>query len=187
MPALFLTLVTAALAMAGGRSALLVARLSAALGRGAGLLAVCWIAAAASSALAAWAGSLIAQLMPPAGKTMVAAVALALAALELMFASARRAPAEPTRSLGAIALVLFAGQLTDAARFLVLALAVASGEPALAAVGGALGSGAVLTAGWALGEDWEKHLFMRTIRLAATALFVVAALATGLAARGVIA
>ena len=110
-----------------------------------------------------------------------------LAALELMFASARRAPAEPTRSLGAIALVLFAGQLTDAARFLVLALAVASGEPALAAVGGALGSGAVLTAGWALGEDWEKHLFMRTIRLAATALFVVAALATGLAARGVIA
>ena len=55
MPALFLTLVTAALAMAGGRSALLVARLSAALGRGAGLLAVCWIAAAASSALAAWA------------------------------------------------------------------------------------------------------------------------------------
>ena len=67
MPALFLTLVTAALAMAGGRSALLVARLSAALGRGAGLLAVCWIAAAASSALAAWAGSLIAPLMPPAG------------------------------------------------------------------------------------------------------------------------
>jgi hypothetical protein len=186
MPALFLTLMAAALAVAGGRSALLVARLSAALGGGFALLAVCWITAAATSALAAWAGALLAPLMPPAGKTMFAAAALALAALELLLASARRAPAEPTRSLGAIALVLFAGQLTDAARFLVLALVVATGEPVLAAIGGALGSGAVLTAGWALGEDWEKHVFLRTIRFAAASFFGIAAVVTGLAARGLI-
>lgn len=186
MPALFLTLIAAALAVAGGRSALLTARLAAALRPRVGLLAVCWITVAAASALAAWAGALLAPLMPPAGKTMFAAAALALAALELLFASSRRAPAEPTRSLGAIALVLFAGQLTDAARFLVLALAVATGEPVFAAIGGALGSGAVLTAAWALGEDWEKHVFLRTIRFAAAAFFGIAAVVTGLAARGLI-
>lgn len=186
MSALFLTLVVAVLAMAGGRSALLVGRLSAVLGSGFGMLAACWLAALASSALAAWAGGLIAPLMQPAGKTMFTAAALALAAVELLVTSSRPAPAEPTRSLGAIALVLFAGQLADASRFLVLALTVATGEPVLAAAGGTLGSGAVLTAAWALGEDWEKHLFMRTIRLSAAALFVGAAIVTGLAARGII-
>jgi hypothetical protein len=186
MPALFLTLIAAALAVAGGRSALLVARLSAALGPRFGLLAAGWITAAATSALAAWAGALVAPLMPPAGKTMFAAAALAIAALELLLASSRRAPAEPTRSLGAIALVLFAGQLTDAARFLVLALTVATGEPVLAAVGGALGGGAMLTGSWALGADWEKHVFLRTIRFAAASLFGLAAVVTALAARGLI-
>ncbi|MXP41999.1 hypothetical protein GRI75_10140 [Altererythrobacter soli] len=186
MPALFLALLTAALGMAGGRTALLVARLSGALGGGAGLLAACWITAAATSALAAWAGSMLAPLMPPAGKTMFVAAALAVAALELLFAAPRRTPAEPTRSLGAIGLVLFAGQLTDSARFLVLALAVATGAPALAAVGGTLGTGAVLTAGWALGTQWEKHVFVRTVRFAAAALFGIAAVLAALAARGII-
>jgi hypothetical protein len=82
--------------------------------------------------------------------------------------------------------VLFAGQMTDAARFLVLALAVATGEPVLAAIGGTLGTGAVLTAGWALGTDWEERMFLRTIRFAAMALFALAAVVTGLAARGII-
>jgi hypothetical protein len=186
MAALFLTLLAAALALAGGRSAMLIARLSGALGGGAGLLAVGWITAAAASALAAWAGSWLAPLMPPAGKTMFAAAALAIAALELLFAFPRRAPTEPTRSLGAIGVVLFAGQMTDAARFLVLALAVATGEPVLAAIGGTLGTGAVLTAGWALGTDWEERMFLRTIRFAAMALFALAAVVTGLAARGII-
>lgn len=186
MPALFLTLVTTALAMASGRSALLVARLSGRFGGGLGLLALCWITAAATAAIAAWAGSLLAPMMPPAGKTMFAAAALALAALEVLIARPGRAPAEPTRSFGAIALVLFAGQLTDAARFLVLALAVATGEPVFAAVGGALGSGLVLTAGWALGASWEKRVFLRTVRFAAAALFGIAAALTALAARGII-
>ena len=186
MPALFLTLVSAALAMLGGRSPLLVARLSGALGRSAGLLAVCWVTAIASSALAAWAGTLLAPLMPPAGKIMFVAAALAIAALELLFARTRAAPAEPSRSLGAAFLVLLAVQLTDAARFLVLALAVATGVPALAAAGGALGSGAVLTAAWSAAAGWERRLPLRAIRLAAAGLFVLAAMIAALSARGVL-
>lgn len=185
MPALFLALLTAFLAMLGGRSALLTARLSGALGGSAALLAGCWLTAIASSALAAWAGLLIAPMMAPAGKTMFVAAALALAALELLFLRPTPAPAEPTRSLGAIVLVLLAGQVTDAARFLVLALAVATAEPVLAAAGGALGSGAVLGAAWALGGTWEGRLPLRAIRLVVAGVFVLAGVVTALTARGV--
>ena len=83
-------------------------------------------------------------------------------------------------------MVLLAGQLTDAARFFVLALAVATGTPAFAAVGGALGSGAVLTAAWALASDWEARLPLRALRLAVGGLFGIAAIVVGLSARGLI-
>jgi putative Ca2+/H+ antiporter (TMEM165/GDT1 family) len=185
MPALFLALLTAFLAMLGGRSALLTARLAGALGGSAALLAACWLTAIASSALAAWAGLLIAPLMAPAGKTMFVAAALALAALELLLFKSAAAPAEPTRSHGAIVLVLLARQVTDSARFLVLVLAVATAEPFLAAAGGALGSGAVLSAAWALGGEWERRLPLRAIRLGAAGVFVLAAIVTALTARGV--
>ena len=59
-------------------------------------------------------------------KTMFVAAALAVAAIELAWPMRKKPPREPTRSLGAIALVLGAGQVTDAARFLVLALLVLS-------------------------------------------------------------
>jgi hypothetical protein len=186
MPALFLALLTSALAMAGGRSAGLTARMSGELKAGTALLVVCWVAAAASSALAGWAGVLLAPLMAPAAKAMFVAAALALAALELLFARTPTAPAEPTRSLGAIALVLVAGQVTDAARFLVLALAVATAAPELAAVGGTLGSGAVLTAAWAIGRDWDARLPRRAVRLGASGAFLIAAIVVALSARGII-
>jgi hypothetical protein len=186
MPALFLALLTCALAMLGSRMALLTARLSGALGGGAGLLLACWLTAAATAALAGWAGSLMAPMMAPATKVMFVAAALAVGALELLFMKAPARPAEPTRSLGAIALVLLAGQVTDAARFFVLALAVATAAPVLAAVGAALGSGADLPAAWALGGEWETRLPQRGVRLAVSGAFLLAAIVVGLSARGLI-
>jgi putative Ca2+/H+ antiporter (TMEM165/GDT1 family) len=186
MPALFLALLTSALAMLGGRSARLVARMAEALGGSAGLLLTGWLCAIATSALAAWMGAWLAPQMPPAGKAMFVALALGLAAIELAISRDRAAPAEPTRSLGAIALVLFAGQVTDAARFFVLALAVATGAPAMAGVGGALGSSAVLTVAWALGGEWEARLPQRALRLAVSGLFLLAAVVVALSARGII-
>jgi hypothetical protein len=117
---------------------------------------------------------------------MFVAVALAAGALEAWFTKPPRAPAEPTRSLGAMALVLLAGQATDAARFFVLALAVATAEPGLAAAGGALGSGAVLTVAWALGGEWDARLPHRALRLAVSGLFLIAAVVVALSARGII-
>jgi hypothetical protein len=186
MPALFLALLTSALAMVGGRTARVTGQISAALGGRVGLLLVCWLSAIATSALAAWAGVRLAPMMPPAGKAMFVAAALAVSGLELLFARARGDPAEPTRSLGAIALVLLAGQVTDAARFFVLALAAWTGAPALAAAGGALGSGAVLTAAWALGGAWDSRVPLRPIRLAVSGAFMLAAVIVALSARGLL-
>jgi hypothetical protein len=186
MPALFLALLTSALAMASARPTLQTARLSEALGAGPGLLVACWVTAIATSALAGWAGAWLGPQMVPAAKAMFVAAALAVSSLELLFARTRPAPAEPTRSLGAIALILLAGQITDAARFFVLALAVATAAPALAATGGALGSGAVLTAAWAIGGAWDTRLPLRAMRLGVSGLFLLAAVIVGLSARGVI-
>jgi hypothetical protein len=186
MPALFLALLTSALAMLAARPTLQTARVAGALGSGAGLLIACWVTATATSALAGWAGAWLAPQMAPAAKAMFVAAALALSALELLFMRPRAAPAEPTRSLGAIFVVLLGEQVTDAARFFVLALAVATAGPAFAATGGALGSGAVLTAAWAAGDAWEARLPLKAIRLGVSGLFLLAAVIVGLSARGVI-
>jgi hypothetical protein len=131
-------------------------------------------------------GAWLAPLMAPAAKGMFVALALAVGGIELLLLKPPAPAAEPTRSLGAIALVLLAEQVTDAARFFVLALAVATAAPALAAAGGALGSGAVLTAAWALGGEWQARLPQRTIRRAVGTLFLLAAIIVALTTRGVI-
>jgi Ca2+/H+ antiporter, TMEM165/GDT1 family len=185
MPALFLAMLTCALAVIGSRPALLVARLSEGRG-GTVLVLICWLTAAVTSALAGWAATPVIPLMAPPAKGMVVAAAVLLAAFELLFMNANAPAAEPTRSFGAIALVLVAGQVTDSARFFVLALAVATAAPALAAIGGAIGSGAVLTVALALGADWESRMPLRAIRRVVSAVFLLAAIVVGLSARGVI-
>jgi len=186
LPSFFLALLAAAAAMLGGREAVRVARLSAALGAGIGLLVACWIAAILGSALAARLGAGIAGQLVPNAKAMLVAMALLLAGLELIVLRPGRAPAEATRSLGAILLVLSGAQVTAAASFLVFALAGASGTPWLAAAGGACGCGAVLTAAWAVGGAWEARLPLGPLRYAVGGLLIVAALVTGLSARGLL-
>ncbi len=188
MPAFFLALILSALASFGRRDQLLVAHLAARLGQSPALLAVAWLAACITAGLAALAGSLLATIMPPAAKHMLVAFALLLGALELLWPwRVRSGPEEPTRSHFAIFAVLAAQQVGDGARFLILALAVAAGNPVLAGIGGALGSGAMLTLGWALGEDMPRALPLRPIRYALAAAMGLAAVVIGLSARGIIA
>ena len=186
MPSFFLALLGAALASFAGRDQRLVAQLSAKLGASGVLLAVAWISAIATTSLAAVAGVAVATILPPAAKTMLAAIALVLGGLELAWPWKVREPAEPTRSMLAILIVLASQQIGDGVRFLVLAVAVATGNPLLAAVGGALGSGAVLTVGWATGRELERALPLRTLRLCAAGLLVVTGIIIGLSARGLI-
>jgi hypothetical protein len=186
LPSFFLALLAAAAATLAGREAVRVARLSAALGAGAGLLTACWMACAFGSGLTAWIGAHIAAQLMPGAKAVLVAIALLLAAGELALMRPGRAPAEPTRSFGAIALVLGSAQLTSAAGFLVLALAAAGPMPELVALGGMMGGGAVLTAAWSVGAEWEARLPLGPLRWGMAALLLLAALLTGLSARGLL-
>jgi len=49
-----------------------------------------------------------------------------------------------------------------------------------------LGSGAVLTAAWSMGAEWEARLPLGMVRSSVATLLIVAALVTGLDARGIL-
>lgn len=167
----------------GGRDQLLVARLSDSLGNTAPLLALGLVVAALSAAAMAFAGSMVAGLLPARAADMLVAFALAAAALELFWPVKPKPLNEPTRSLGAIGLVLLARQLGDGARFAVFALAAAADIPTIAAVGGAIGGGAAILLGWSAGAASLSKLPLRSIRLAMGVCMIVAALVIGLNAR----
>jgi Ca2+/H+ antiporter, TMEM165/GDT1 family len=185
MPAFFLSFLACLLLVAAGRDQVRVARLSAALGPGTGLLAAIWLSAIGASIVAAWAANLLAPLLPPAARQMFVALVLGLAALEMALRRAPPAPAEPTRSTGAILLVLIVAQVTDSARLVVLALAL-TGNVWLAAAGGALGSGVALTLAALAGREWEARVPLRPVALGLAAVLLVAAVIIGLSARGLI-
>ncbi len=174
MPAFFLTLVAVAAAMLAGRDAVRVARLRAGLGWVAPLLLTILMAALAGAGLAAWIAQELSPLIRPHVKPLVVALALALAAGEVLLRSAPGTPREPTRSMGAITLVLLLGMVTDASGFIILSLAIATGEPVLAASGGALGAVLVLGAAVFAGDDWMA-LPLRTMRMVVGAALLAAA------------
>ncbi len=186
MPAFLFALIATLLAATGGRDQRLMAQLSARLGATGPLLFAGLVASAATAGIAALAGQWLAVLLPPAGKTMLIALALALGAAELAWPMRLRDPAEPTRSLFAITLVIASRQLGDAARFLIVAFAAASGTPVLAGIGGALGGGAALVIGWALGAALSARVPLRAIRLGIAGLMLFAAVWAAISARGLI-
>lgn len=175
MAAALFAFLAAAIAGIGARDQLLIAALAARLGRGWGVLAVALACAVISTAAAVWAAQALAGELNHRAGLLLAALALGLAALELALLRARPAPDEPTRSLGAAAIVLLATQLTDATRFLVFAIAIATEVPRIALLGGALGSMAVVAAGWLGGAELLDLPFRPARRALAAVLALIAA------------
>ena len=135
----------AALAVAwGGRAQVLTAGLSSSL---AAPRAV-WLVALACSAATAWvmaqAGAAIAGGWPPIDRAMACTAGLLLAGAELAWPVRPTHPKEPTRSWGAITLVLAARQSLDAPRWLGFAVGAAWGDGPLPALAVTTGSGAAL-------------------------------------------
>ncbi|MWV29132.1 hypothetical protein [Aurantiacibacter rhizosphaerae] len=182
MPAFFLTFIAVAAAMLAGRDAVRVARLRAGLGWIGPLLVTVLLAALAGAGLAAWIAQELSPLIRPHVKPLVVGLALALAAGEVLLRSSPATPKEPTRSMGAITLVLLLGMVTDASGFIILSLAIATGEPMLAGAGGALGAIVVLGAAIVAGEDWHAlplkpiRIFVGAALLVTTAVIVFSAL-----------
>lgn len=157
----------------GARDSALVAALSERQGARPAVLVLAVLSAWASAAAATWAGVQVTPMLVPAAQTMLVAMVLALAALELLFIRPLKAPAEPTESLFAYGAVLLAQQLTDAARFVIFALAAASQLPAATALGGAIGGSVTVLAGWLLAGElrrWPLAMIRRVLGVAMLAL-----------------
>jgi putative Ca2+/H+ antiporter (TMEM165/GDT1 family) len=167
----------------GGRDQWLVALWADALGRSGALLAIAIASACAAAGVMAWVGAEFAAMLPRRAAQMLVAFALALAAAELALPVRVKAPREPTRSLGAIGIVLFARQVGDGARFVVFALAAGATMSITAALGGALAGAAAVTLGWSIGAEGLARLPLRPLRWVVAACLIVAALFTALNAR----
>lgn len=152
MAAFLLTLLVALIVGLGARDQLLVAWMAARQGQRTALLVTAIAVALLSAGAAGWAGMLAAPQLEPRARVYLVAMALGLAALELLVLRPGRRPAEPTSSLGALAVVLLAQQLTDAARLLVFALAASSAVPQFAVLGGMLGCAGTAVLGWSGAE-----------------------------------
>jgi putative Ca2+/H+ antiporter (TMEM165/GDT1 family) len=179
---LFSLLLVFALAL-GGRDQWLVARWADALGRGWPLLLLGILSACLTAAVMAWVGAEFAAMLPARAAQMLVAFALAIAGFELAWPVKLKEPREPTRSLGAIAIVLIARQIGDGARFAIFAFAAQASLPATAALGGALGGGAAIAMGWSLGAAGLARLPLRTVRRVLAVCLILAAIFIGLNAR----
>lgn len=152
MSAFYFAFLAVLLAGVGARDQATVAALSRHQGARPGVLLTGIAVSIATAAFAAWAGSFVVPLLGAKARLVMAAIALALAAAESLWPFATRRMEEPTASLGALAIVVLAHQLTDAARFLIFALAVAMDAPFAAGVGGAAGGVMSVAAAWLLPE-----------------------------------
>ena len=178
MPPFFLAFLTVLLATVAGREAVRVARLAGGGVSSGGLLLAAAIGGMIFAGLAAVIGYQMAPLLNPMGKLLVVAIALALAACEVLLLRAGKAPREPTLSVGAAALVLAGALVTGAAGLLVIAITLVTGEPVLAGVGGALGALAGLAVPAFAGAEWEARFPQGVMRWITSGHLFLAALMT---------
>jgi len=183
MPAYLLALMATAFAATGGRDQLLMAQLSARLGRRGSLLVSGAGAALVTSGIMAAAGGWIGPWLSSPVRLALLALALLSAAVMLLRPVCLKAAVEPTQSLFAIGLVLVLRQFGDAPRLLVLAIAATDDAPFEVGIGGAIGGTLALALGWILGDAANERLPWWALRMALAAVFAGAAIHAGMAAR----
>ncbi|WP_379554376.1 hypothetical protein [Qipengyuania sp. DGS5-3] len=178
----------------GGRDQRLVSALRDSFGASLPLLLTAWFCAFVSACVMAWAGhSLgIALIGLEQGEAVlfgtVTAVALQLlfgaivllgTAVQLFWPVSSDALREPTRSLGALSIVMLMRQIFDPPRLTIFIIAMVLGAPLLLGFGGAIGACAALFIGWRRGNLSLHRLregrLVQGLRMAAGAVIVVMA------------
>lgn len=173
MTGFFLALLATLLAGAGARDQVVLAHLSRAQGARPTALLVGIITCALTSAFAAWASLSVAPMLNGNARLFMAGIALGFGGAELLFLSLPKAPKEPTRSLSALAVVLAAHQITDAARFLIFAIGLAVYAPPMAAAGGTVAGAVLLGAAWSA-PNYLAHPAARILRRVIGGVLLVA-------------
>lgn len=176
MTGFLFTLLAVLLTGLGARDQMLLAGLTERQGQRVLVLMVALVSAVVTVGLAALASAAFAAKMGGNVRLIFAGIALGLAAAELIYTRARPKPEEPTHSLGAFAIVIFAQQLTDAVRFLIFSLAIATRAPLACAAGGMIGAGVLMCAGWLMGGDLPGPALTRARRWIGLVLLVPTAL-----------
>ena len=183
MSAFLLSLVVALIADMASRAQQTVARYTSLFGPHRGLLWIVVIAAFASATIGMLAGRWIGDLMPVDAKQMFVAVAFVWSGIAMAWPrQARRAEREPTRSLGAVGLVLTMQLMLDG-KLMLVALAAFFSPAYPVAAGGAIGGVLALTLAWQFGEKITEHGVMRTGRVVAGIGVATTGLVVGLMAR----
>ena len=175
MTAFYFAFLAVILAGLGARDQGTVAVMALRQGQRPGLLLISLASSLTTAAFAAWTAAMVAPLLMSRARLVLAAFALAAAGFEALWPFVRRHPQEPTASLSALLFVLLAHQLTDAARFLIFAIAAAQAAPVAAAIGGAAGGAAVPAAAWLLPESFAD-LRLRQARRAIGVMLLLSAL-----------
>lgn len=177
-------MVAAALGQLGDRTAWLVAILADRYRAPWPVIAAAAIAILAASSLAAAAGAVVAPRITPEAKQLFLAMALLLQGGGAFFTV--KAPERLSGwRLGAVATTLvgvFILAFGDGVQFVVLTIAARTPFPALAAIGAATGSMAVVVPAAILGEAAWARLPWRTVRIGACALFLMVGAVLGLGA-----
>lgn len=185
MSGFLFALLAAMVAGVAARDQALVASLSARQGPRVSVLLVGIAVSFATAALVAWAAAAMLPTMPPEARRLFAAMACGLAGIECLMIVPGREPEEPTRSLAAVGIVLFAHQIVDAARFMVFAIALATSAPLTAGLGGAIGGSVSLGFGWGAGGHLAPRATIAVRRAVGGVLLLIGAF-LALAARGLL-
>ncbi|MEW9854458.1 hypothetical protein [Novosphingobium sp. M1R2S20] len=185
MGAFYLALIAVLLSGIAARDQVTIAALTRRQGKRSGVLVVSLSLAALTCAGAAYAADQVLAILAPPARPVLAAIALGLAGLESLLLSPRADPREPTRSLGALAIVLTAHQLTDAARFTLFGVAVGTGAPFAAGLGGGLAGLLLVLVAWTYPQAFPTRV-VSVLRRVVGGLLLLVAVAMFLRVRGLL-
>ena len=184
MDALLIALLGCLLAELGSKSQRLVLALSARFRRDRALLAGAFAATAANAMIGAAAGAFLAPMLGSNARLLFLAVALLFLGFGLLWPVKPPDPLDSWRTGPFLtsALGLFILGFGEGSQFLILAIAVRTGDPATAALGGILGVMAALAAAVPLRERVVSALPVRVIRLCAGILILIVSLIAAVSA-----
>ena len=185
MTAFYLALLAVLLSGFGARDQVTLAAHVQAGGSRLFLLALAIVSSVATAALAAWLATFLLTMLGPDARLFMACFALIFAGFESMIVAPGIERAMRTVAAGRAAIVIAASQVTDAARFLVFAIAVATGFPAGAAIGGAIGGILLVLLAW-IAPELVGTPRIRILRRAIGLLLLLVAVVTGMVAAGLL-